>query len=125
MGFGVILKQKLQERGVKQAELAEGVGITKSTLSSIITRDTSKVEIETFLKICTFLKCDPEEFYDEYIQSASNSPAPAVRAPLSKAQERIVELFDSLTIEQQYTLIGRAEQMAIDNAAQYEKEESG
>lgn len=68
MGFGQLLKQKMDEKGIKQAELSEATGIPKTTLSGMITRDISKIEIELFLKICKVLDCDPEEFYDEYVK---------------------------------------------------------
>lgn len=66
MGFGKLLEQKMKENGVKQAELAEAVGLPKTTLSSMILRDNTKIEIEKFLKICEYLNCDPEEFYSEF-----------------------------------------------------------
>ena len=66
MGFGKLLERKMIEKDVKQAELAKALGISKSTVSSIITRDASRVEIELFLKICNFLQCNPEEFFDDY-----------------------------------------------------------
>lgn len=65
MGFGKMLELKLKEKNVKQSELAKKTGIPKTTLSGMISRDISKVEIENFLKICNALDCDPEEFYDE------------------------------------------------------------
>ncbi|MBR1750242.1 MAG: helix-turn-helix transcriptional regulator [Ruminococcus sp.] len=68
MGFGKLLSEKLEKNGIRQSDLADGIGISRSTLNGIITRDTSKVEIETFLKICKYIKCDPEDFYNEYIE---------------------------------------------------------
>ena len=66
MGFGRLLDQKMQEKKVKQAELADAVGIPKTTLNSIILRDNTKIEIEVFLKICDYLGCDPDEFYNDF-----------------------------------------------------------
>lgn len=66
MGFGKLLEEKMKEKGVKQAELAEAVGLPKTTLSSMILRDNTKIEIGKFLKICEFLNCNPEEFYAEF-----------------------------------------------------------
>lgn len=124
MGFGKILGQKLEEKNIKQIDLAAGIGISRSTLNGIITRDTSKVEIETFLKICQYLKCDPEEFYDEYVQDGRPTNYNAASA-LTPAQTQIVRLYEKLTIEQQYILIGRAEQMVADNEAQCQKQDTG
>lgn len=66
MGFGKLLEQKMQEKKVKQAELAAAVGIPKTTLNSIILRDNNKIEIEIFLKMCDYLGCDPDEFYNDF-----------------------------------------------------------
>ncbi len=66
MGFGKLLEQKMQEKKIKQAELAAAVGIPKTTLNSIILRDNTKIEIETFLKMCDYLGCDPDEFYNDF-----------------------------------------------------------
>lgn len=77
MGFGKLLEQKMNEKNVKQAELAEAVDIPKTTLSSMIQRDNTKVEIEKFLKICDYLDCDPEEFYKEYRKTKTLSMSPS------------------------------------------------
>ena len=66
MGFGKLLERKMKEKKIKQAELAAAVGIPKTTLNSIILRDNTKIEIEIFLKICDYLGCDPEEFYNDF-----------------------------------------------------------
>lgn len=55
MGFGKLLEKKMKEKNIKQSELAKAVGIPKTTLSSIISRDNNKVEIEKFLSICKYL----------------------------------------------------------------------
>lgn len=77
MGFGQLLKQKMDEKGIRQAELSEATGIPKTTLSGMITRDISKIEIELFLKICKVLDCDPEEFYDEYVMNKQKPLPPS------------------------------------------------
>lgn len=74
MGFGKLLEKKMKEKNIKQSELAKAVGIPKTTLSSIISRDNNKVEIEKFLSICKYLNCDPEEFYSEFIQEKEKPP---------------------------------------------------
>ena len=66
MGFGNLLEEKLKEKGVRQAELAQAVGLPKTTLSSMILRDNSKIGLECFLAICEYLDCNPEEFYAQY-----------------------------------------------------------
>ena len=77
MAFGKLLEQKMEERNVKQTELAAAIGIPKSTLSCIISRDNTKIEIELFLKICKFLDCNPEEFYNEYSENEQKQLPPS------------------------------------------------
>lgn len=78
MGFGKLLEQKMKEKNVKQSELAKAIDIPKTTLSSIILRDNSKVEIEKFLKICEYLECDPEEFYSEFKSTKEKNAPPII-----------------------------------------------
>lgn len=74
MGFGKLLKEKMQMRNIKQSELSAALGIPKTTLSSMINRDNMKVDIEILLKICDYLECDPEDFYQDYVKSKKNPP---------------------------------------------------
>lgn len=66
MGFGKLLEEKMKAKGVRQAELAAAVGLPKTTLSSMILRDNSKIGLDKFLEICEYLDCHPEEFYVQY-----------------------------------------------------------
>lgn len=70
MGFGKLLEEKMKAKGIKQAELAEAVGLPQTTLSSMILRDNTKIEIEKFLKICDYLDCNPDDFYAEFKSAA-------------------------------------------------------
>lgn len=74
MGFGKLLKEKMQAKNVKQSELSAALGIPKTTLSSMINRDNMKVDIEMLLKICDYLECNPEEFYQDYIKNKKSPP---------------------------------------------------
>ncbi len=77
MSFGKLLKRKMEEKRIKQTELSEAVGIPKTTLSSIVNRDNTRIDIETFLKICKYLDCDPNEFSAEFAQQIqAKNPLP-------------------------------------------------
>ena len=77
MSFGKLLERKMLDKKIKQADLAKAVGIPKSTLNSIIGRDNTKVEIETFLKICEVLDCNPEDFSEEIKKNSRNDLPPS------------------------------------------------
>ena len=72
MGFGKKLQEKMDRKGIKQTELAKAVGIPKTTLSSMLSRDNTKVDIDVFLRICKMLDCMPEEFSEEMTGLARN-----------------------------------------------------
>lgn len=71
MGFGKKLLEKMNARGIKQIDLVNALGIPKTTISSMLSRDNTKVEIDTFLKICEYLGCAPEDFSEE-VKEASD-----------------------------------------------------
>lgn len=91
MGFGEILKQKMSDKHIKQAELADAIGLPRTTLSSILSRDSSKVEIDVFLKMCEYLDCDPEEFYDEF-----NKKNKKETVKLTKEEEQLIAKYQAL-----------------------------
>lgn len=93
MGFGKLLDQKMQEKKVKQAELADAVGIPKTTLNSIILRDNTKIEIEVFLKICDYLGCDPDEFYNDFRREKSEHIKQASKYDITQHEREIINAY--------------------------------
>lgn len=73
MGFGKKLSEKMNARGIKQIDLVNALGIPKTTISSMLSRDNTKVEIDTFLKICDYLGCAPEDFSEEVKEASDES----------------------------------------------------
>lgn len=69
MGFGKKLEKKMSEKGLKQADIVRATGISKTTLSSMINRDNTKVDVEIFIRICDALGCKPEDFADEILSN--------------------------------------------------------
>lgn len=79
MGFGKMLLEKMEEKGIKQSDLARAADIPKSTLSSIINRDNTRVEIDAFLRICKILDCVPEDFSEEIDKTKNDIPIDFVK----------------------------------------------
>ena len=104
MAFGQSLKALLDERGIKQNELAKKIGLSESTLSSMISRDVGKVDIEIFLQICDAIDCDPEQFYQDYKRKKA-------RRELPDDERYLLELFRLLTSFEKGIIIGRIEQI--------------
>lgn len=73
MGFGKKLEEMILAKGLKQADIVKATGISKTTLSSMINRDNTKVDVEMFIKICNFLDCDPMDFANEVRQNIKDT----------------------------------------------------
>lgn len=108
MGFGKKLQEKMDRKGIKQIDLVNAVGIPKTTLSSMLSRDNTKVDIDVFLKICKVLDCSPEDFSEEII-SAHEEP----QAPLRRDEKQLLNLYNSMNEEGKEKAIERLEEMAL------------
>lgn len=64
MGIGAKLQDILNANNSNPNDLAMRIGITPSTIYSIIKRDNTKVDIEVLLKICREFNVSVEEFYN-------------------------------------------------------------
>ncbi len=124
MAFGKMLEQKMIEKGIKQAELAAAIGIPKSTLSCIISRDNTKIEIELFLKICQFLDCNPETFYNEYREEEHKTLPPSFVKKYHKLDTYGRQAVDSI-LDIEYARCVAEEKITIRYAASSKDDEVG
>ena len=76
MSFGKKLKQKMDEKGIKQSDLSKAANVPKTTLSSMINRDNTNVDINVLIRICKILNCRPEDFSDEILSAANQDSLP-------------------------------------------------
>lgn len=88
MGFGKKLEEKMAQKGMKQIDLSKAANIPKTTLSSIIKRDNTRVEIDAFLRICEVLNCRPEDFSEEIGSNEKKS-----FLPLLNEEEEIIKIY--------------------------------
>lgn len=93
MGIGTVLSDLLREKNTNAKALADQIGVTPSTIYSIIKRDNSKVEIDTLMKICKALDVSVEKFYDEYVSSKPDEV-------FSEEEKTMMKDIRSLTEEQ-------------------------
>lgn len=77
MGIGKTLSDLLNEKGTNPNELAERIGVSPSTIYSIIKRDNMKVDITILARICKELNVNMETFYSEYISNMPTKSKPA------------------------------------------------
>ena len=66
MAIGKILADVLKDKDVSVSELARQVGVSQSTIASIIDRDNSGIKITLLNDICKFLEVSPELFFDDF-----------------------------------------------------------
>ena len=130
MSVGKKIAEIIRQKGLTQKEVADKAGIKPQTLNNIITRDSSRADVQTFLSICDALDVPAsifrEEALVEFYQDHPNAE-PIVSANtqfFTRRQMRIVELFNELTDEQQDNLIGRAETLAEINEQEYKRQEN-
>lgn len=64
MGIGDKLKQIMNERDTNANELAKKAGVSPQTIYSTIARNSSKIEIDTLIKLSKALGVNPEYFSD-------------------------------------------------------------
>lgn len=64
MGIGAKLQDILNANNSNPNDLAMRIGVTPSTIYSIIKRDNTKVDIEVLLRICREFNVSVEEFYN-------------------------------------------------------------
>lgn len=94
MGYGKKLEEKMVQKGMKQIDLSKAANIPKTTLSSIINRDNTRVEIDTFLRICKVLNCRPEDFSEEIGSNEKKS-----LLPLLGEEEEIIKIYRNFNDE--------------------------
>lgn len=107
MGFGKKLEEKMLAKGMKQADLVRATGISKTTLSSMIGRDNTKVDVDVFIRICNVLGCDPMDF-------AEDVPTTAVPSTdlLTSNEKQMLDYFREFNEEGQEKLLNEAYDMS-------------
>lgn len=121
MGFGKKLEEKMSEKGFKQADLVRATGISKTTLSSMINRDNTKVDVEVFIRICAVLGCKPEDFTDEILSNTANQGTNLTvdEKPLDENEKRIITVYRSFNDEGKEQMLDYVD--TLDRSGKYKK----
>lgn len=86
MNIGNTLKKLMKEKNFTVASLSKASGVPDSTIRSLISRDSSRMDVNILLDICSALNVSPELFYvDYYREKPENIPSEwgAIRAFLN------------------------------------------
>ena len=84
----------LELRGMKAAELARRIGVTKSTISQICSGRTKNISAETAMKICNLLSINPF-----WLILGKGFPEIGDNAEMSPEAKTVAELIDDLPEE--------------------------
>ena len=93
--IGDKLRDLLKQRGMKQTELAERIGVSKTTINSIITRNNKSVDFSTMEKIADALDVPIEYFFDRPGKQATEKPTSV--GELTETEREFVRLFSELS----------------------------
>lgn len=84
MAIGKILSELLIKKNISKSELARRVGVTPSTISSIIERDNAGIKITLLNDICKELRVSPEIFFEDFASSKLYSAENTLPLPKTK-----------------------------------------
>lgn len=65
MGIGANFGKYLQENKIRVSEVSRKSGVNKSTIYSFIKRDSDRIDVNTFIKICDAIGVKPEMFSEK------------------------------------------------------------
>lgn len=103
MGIGAKLSELLKNKNSNPNELADSIGVSASTIYSIIKRDNMKVDISILAKICKELNVKMEVFYQEYISDNK------IDENLDIRKQRITNNFDLMNEQGKNMLLDYSE----------------
>lgn len=105
MKIGDFLKTHLKEKKMSQAELARRSGIPATTISSLISKNSSNVSVEMLAKFCQVLECDINEYIDTLYE---DEPVSAVIDKTKKSapidRDRFLEMIEDFSDDELYEL---------------------
>lgn len=123
MGIGQVLSELLSKKNTNAKALADEIGVTPSTIYSIIKRDNSKVDIDILIKICNALDVSVEYFYKLYEDEEARDKEANEKEPTMK---EVSDRLRSIRISKGIKVAEIAEYLGITDRAYrfYEKGES-
>lgn len=109
MYFGENLKAKRKEKGIKQSELANILGLSIQTISGYET-GYAQPQIETLIAIADFFQCTVDELLGREDYATGNVVVQGVA--LSVDEQQLIEIYRTLSMRYKAELIGFAKGLA-------------
>lgn len=115
MGIGKTLMDVLNEKNENANSLATKIGVTPSTIYSIIDRDNMRIDIGILAKICQVLDTPMERFYNEYIQESfklQENTSPQKFYENDEKKSQLMKNYELLNNEGQQDLVEYSDMLA-------------
>jgi transcriptional regulator with XRE-family HTH domain len=106
MTIGDRIRWLIDNRGYKQTELAESMGLTQSAISNLVTNDSRKPSAPTLLKLASALQANPD-----WIITGQGEPYQTNTIGRKQEQE-LLEIFRRMDTKTQLALLAAAKAMA-------------
>ena len=102
MKLGEKLNLTIKQKGMTINQVAIAAKVPQSSLYSIIQRNSTKVDIDSFIRICNVLVCKPEDFAEEILEASDNI------TDLTKEEKMLLDGYRSLNDEGKERLLETA-----------------
>lgn len=112
--LGEKIKKLLEERGMRQTDLARITGIPKQTINSIVVRNNKSVDFSAMEKIADALDVPIEYFKERPTDETKIKPIEI--DGLTDKEQRFVDAFTALSPSNRHTLLVIAEALLRDQA---------
>ena len=132
MSVGKKIGDLIKQQGKTQKEVAEKAGITPQALNKYIKRDSARIDVQAFYRICEVLGVDISYFDEErlkdfYKEHPNAAPIDEYKGNTNNEKE-LLALFRKLDDRQQIKFIGKAEEIVKEMLAdssddEYSKQE--
>lgn len=132
MSVGKKIGDLIKLQGKTQKEVAEKAGITPQSLNNYISRDSARIDLQAFFKICDALNIDVSYFREDgikdfYKEHPNAAPIDEYKGNTNNEKE-LLALFRKLDDRQQIKFIGKAEEIVKEMLAdssddEYSKQE--
>ena len=95
MGIGANFGNYLQENKIRVSDVAKKSGVNKQTIYSFIKRDSDRIDVNTFIKLCDAIGVKPETFGEsqkrEYVLTLEEQTIITCYRQLNNGQKDLVK----------------------------------
>ncbi len=118
MKLGEKLNLLIKQKNMTVNQVAVEANVPPSSLYSIIQRNSTKVDIDSFIRICNVLACKPEDFSDEILK-VSLPENIQVNNIIMSDEKQLLEYYRSFNSDGKEEALKRLSEMA--QLEQYKK----